>query len=147
MGGGLLGAMLHISEPGPHGGVQQAIVCSTKEYTSTRASWRRDRVGTPPPKPTPKTPPPPKGGRLTSKVFQKHAEDPVALDQSKVAAKCLAIMNILPVDVLATDPQVHLFSNFAVATCNLAGWHTVVEPDCAATKARLTRCAYAFKMF
>ena len=51
MAGGLLGAMLDISVPGQHGGVQQAIVYSMKEYTSTsaRASWRKDRVGKPPP--------------------------------------------------------------------------------------------------
>ena len=49
MGGGLLGAMLDISVPGPHRGVQQAIVYSMKEYTSTRASWRKDRLGKPPP--------------------------------------------------------------------------------------------------
>ena len=42
MAGGLLGAMLDISVPGPHGGVQQAVVYSMKEYTSARASWRKD---------------------------------------------------------------------------------------------------------
>ena len=52
-----------------------------------------------------------------------------------------------PDDVLAADPPVHLFSNFAVATCNLAGWNTMVEPDRASTKARLPRYMYAFKMF
>ena len=57
MAGGLLGAMLDISVPGPHGGVQQAIVYSMKEYTSAWASWRKDRVGKPPPpKPAPKKP-------------------------------------------------------------------------------------------
>ena len=45
MAGGLLGAMLDISVPGPHGGVQHSM----KEYTSARASWRKDRVGKPPP--------------------------------------------------------------------------------------------------
>ena len=62
MAGGLLGAMLDISVPGPHGGVQQAIVYSMKEYTSARASWRKDRVGKPPPKPAPKKPPAKGGG-------------------------------------------------------------------------------------
>ena len=40
----------------------------------------------------------------------------------------------------------HLFSNLPVATCNLAGWNTMVEPDQACTKARLPRYTYAFKM-
>ena len=63
MAGGLLGAMLDISVPGPHGGVQQAIVYSMKEYTSARASWLKDRVGKPPHKPAPKKPPAKGGGR------------------------------------------------------------------------------------
>ena len=49
MAGGLLGAMLDISVPGPHRGVQQAIGYSMKEYMSAKASWRKDRVGKPPP--------------------------------------------------------------------------------------------------
>ena len=49
--GGLLGAMLHISAPGPHAGFQRAMVSSTKKYTSARASWRKERVGNPPPPP------------------------------------------------------------------------------------------------
>ena len=50
-------------------------------------------------------------------------------------------------DVPAADCHVHLFSNFAVATCNMAGWNTVVDPDRASTKGRLPRYTFAFKMF
>ena len=50
-------------------------------------------------------------------------------------------------DVPAADCPVHLFSNFAVATCNMAGWNTVVDPDRASTKGRLPRYTFAFKMF
>ena len=50
-------------------------------------------------------------------------------------------------DVPAADCPVHLFSIFAVATCSMAGWTTVVDPDRASTKGRLPRCTFAFKMF
>ena len=61
---------------------------SMKEYTFARSSWRKDRVGKPPPKPAPKKPPAKGGGGgLTSESLQQHAEDPSGLDWTKVAAK------------------------------------------------------------
>ena len=41
----------------------------------------------------------------------------------------------------------HLFSNFAVATCNMAGWNIVVDPYQTSTKGRLPIYTFAFKMF
>ena len=64
----------------PHGGVQQAIVYSMKEYASARASWRKGKVPPPPPpQPAPKKPPA-KWGGLTSESLQQHAEDLSTLD-------------------------------------------------------------------
>ena len=56
-------------------------------------------------------------------------------------------MSSPPDDVPAVDLPVHLFFNLAMATCNMAGWNTMVEPDRASTKARLPRYTFAFKMF
>ena len=38
-------------------------------------------------------------------------------------------MSSPPADVPVVDLPMHLFSNFAVATCNMTGWNTMVEPD------------------
>ena len=56
-------------------------------------------------------------------------------------------MSSPPDDVPAAECPVHLFSNFALATCNMARGNTVVEPDRASTRGRLPRYTFAFKMF
>ena len=56
-------------------------------------------------------------------------------------------MNPQPLDAPLRDSPVHLFTNFAVATCNLAGWNSVLGPERTQARSRLPRYSYAFKMF
>ena len=56
-------------------------------------------------------------------------------------------MSSPPDDVPAVDRPVHLFSNFAVATCKMAVGTPWWSPNRASTKGRLPQYTFAFKMF
>ena len=78
----LVGAMLDIDVPGPYGGVQQALVYSTKDCTSARAAWRSSHAGKSGGKgshPKPLATESGKGG-LNVDALRKHTDDMSVVD-------------------------------------------------------------------